>query len=114
MDRLRGPAARLDRLLPFVLVAARPDTRRNVVIAHLVKYTITSHQNEVVVLVDLKVPDLRVCLDDVRIAAPLEQLRLGVAESARDGEAARQDTYRPDDILWLGPLLVLALRLKCL
>jgi hypothetical protein len=50
---------------------------------------------------DLKVPDFRVCLDDVRVSAPLQQLRLGITEGARDGEAAGEDTYRPDDVLWL-------------
>lgn len=72
VDGLRRPAPGLDGLLPLVLVAALPDAPGDVVVAHLVEDAITGHEDEVVVLVDLEVADLRLRLDYVRIAAALE------------------------------------------
>ena len=71
VHRLSRSTARSRRLLPLVPVAAFPDSTSNVLITHLVKDTVTCHDDEVLVLVYLERANLRLGFNHVRVATSI-------------------------------------------
>ena len=76
-------------LLPFVHLAAVPNTFGHVFVWHFVEYTIRCHQDKVVLLMDLELSDLGISFHNVDVSATVGKLSFGVTKSSGHREATR-------------------------
>ena len=67
MDRLGRSEVRIR--LPFVLVARLPDALGNVLVRHLVEDTVARENDEVVVLMNLKLPYFWLGFHDIHVSS---------------------------------------------
>ena len=99
MHALRWPIIGI--LLPFVPIAAVPDTLGHVLVWHFIKDAVWGQQYEIVVFVYLKLPDFRLGLDNIYVSTSICQFGLGVTECAWYGQATWKYSDGADDEFWI-------------
>lgn len=78
-----------------------PNSENSVMICKFVKNAISSHNNEVMVRVDLKRPDFWLRNDYIRIPSKLRKFGLWISKSSTNWESSWEYSLRPNHDFWL-------------
>lgn len=90
----------LRELLIFVIHSDTvPDAGAAVLVGELVKDTIASQNDKVVILRDLKRLDIWFTHDNIGIPPSEFKFRFGIPKCTRDRKSSRQDSYRSDYVV---------------
>ena len=81
------------------LQASLPDLVHDLLVVHLLKDTVTTNDDEIIIVLNLKCTNLGSCDHYVWVAPVTLVFRLNVANCARDGKSAGKNTMRSNECL---------------
>ena len=105
MDILSLP---FDVRMVLIIMSCSPNRHGRLIIAHLIKNTITTEHDEIVFFLQLKFLDLRIMNDNIGISIQLSEFSFRITKSPSNTQPTRQNSQRPRQAQ---PLELILLRL---